>query len=240
MEARVTVRRLSILKKIWKKLFYVPKYAELKDDNISHMLLPSFIGIAVCAVCLVGLTLAWFNASVEVAPQRLMAASFSVTVEVKSEDGASTTGAKTVTFSEAGVYTLSLHPQGGGSGYCKIEAQGKVYYTQSFKDGEFLLKVEVADKGVCSITACLGTYAGTETISSGSTIKLALESAGGESSTEQPDTTVPTETAAPATEPAPTDPAPTEPVPTEVQSEPEPTQEPEQTEAPPEVSEGEA
>ena len=76
------------------RLFYKPKYLktpppeeiaakETKTDPIVQLLLPSFLGIILSAICLAGTTYAWFTASVSTPAVKMEAANFQIQVEVK-------------------------------------------------------------------------------------------------------------------------------------------------------------
>lgn len=159
------------MKKFLNRLFYVPKYVKLTDENIKNLMLPSLIGIVVCATCLVGLTMAWFSANVQTAPQRLTAASFSVTAEITKASGANTGyrietgehGAMVFVFQEAGDYTVNLTAHGGGNGWCRITAGDAAYDTRSFRD-RFSFKVQASGEGTgrCALSPAWGIHDGLE------------------------------------------------------------------------------
>ena len=195
---------MSVLKKFFERLFYTPKRAKLTNENITHMLLPSLIGVAVCAVCLVGLTFAWFTASVETGPQTLTASSFHLldvkvsqqvsTLAAASAEGSSEPGVTkdeggllwTISFPSAGEYAIKLTAEGGGSGYCKINDDVK---TGSFKDA-FAFTVTVSEAGDCTITPVWGTCVDAD-VKEGANIRLAVTASdeGGNSSETEPDPT---------------------------------------------------
>lgn len=60
------------MKKRNNRNLYVPESGQIPEsDGIIRLLAPSFIGIIVCAVCLVGLTMAWFSSNVEIQTNRI-------------------------------------------------------------------------------------------------------------------------------------------------------------------------
>ena len=67
------------------------------------------IGILLCAVCLAGLTWAWFSASINTKPQTMTAANFDVQIEVVDSNGLS---ASLGMLKGGEIYTLTLIEQG--------------------------------------------------------------------------------------------------------------------------------
>lgn len=117
------------MKKLIDHLLYVPKHAKASDENISKLIMPSMIGILLCAVCLAGLTWAWFYASVNTQSQTITAANFYVEVDVTAESGHISNN-----FLEHNTqYTFTLTRKGTSSaiGYCEIKIGNEVYYTES-------------------------------------------------------------------------------------------------------------
>ncbi len=106
----------------FRRFFGRGKHSKPKQsDNIFKLLMPSLLGICICAVCLMGGTFAWFTASQSTATQTITAANYEVTTIVN--DG-------TVTPSENGIYTLAagidykVQITANGSattGYCVIQ-----------------------------------------------------------------------------------------------------------------------
>ena len=114
------------LKEKFKNLLYVPKHMKTTDDNILRLLLPSFAGIAVCVLCLAGLTWAWFSVSVTAKPQSLIAANFDVAVEVTgaSSDALITPEESGYYALAAGAYRITLNRAGTSEkivNYCLIK-----------------------------------------------------------------------------------------------------------------------
>ncbi len=80
----MTVDRVKAIKRNIKSLFIRGKYEKKKEknDGFISMLLPSVLGICLCAVCLVGGTFAWFTASNDVSTQTIVAADYSISHKV--------------------------------------------------------------------------------------------------------------------------------------------------------------
>lgn len=103
------------------RLFYQPKYLKtqpseheslqkepkkVKNDSFMQLLLPSFLGMILCAVCLAGTTYAWFTASVSAPAVKMESANFEIQVEIM--DG------QTPVLPEDGYYFLTPREQGKG------------------------------------------------------------------------------------------------------------------------------
>ncbi len=101
---------------------------EKHNDGLTSLLLPSFLGIMICAVCLAGGTFAWFTASQGVPTQTIVAAEYSVATTV--------TNAETVIEAQNGAhvleagkeYTVTLKATGTAStGYCVVKLNGEMF-----------------------------------------------------------------------------------------------------------------
>ncbi len=57
---------------------------EKYNDGLTSLLLPSFLGIIICAVCLAGGTFAWFTASQSTTTQTIIAAEYNIDVVVEN------------------------------------------------------------------------------------------------------------------------------------------------------------
>lgn len=134
------------------------------------VLLPSVLGIALCAVCLCGTSWAWFTANTSGDVSAIHAASFEVTLTLG--DNAIP---QTPTDADAGAYTIytisltadepvTLHITTGGTAttwYSKLEFGGRVYYTpQKEVGGTYTLTVTAAEGGPLMVSPRWGTYSG--------------------------------------------------------------------------------
>ena len=63
-----------------KTVLYSPQHTKLTDENILRLLLPSFVGILICMICLAGATWAWFSASATSAGNTIAAADYKISV----------------------------------------------------------------------------------------------------------------------------------------------------------------
>lgn len=172
--------------RLFRRLSHQPKGEEnIKSDwSIYRILAPSVIGIFICAVCLCGVSWAWFTANVSVEATTIKTASYTVSVTAKDSSNNDITpttnddGAITVTFSSAGAYTVTITPSTGSnmatSGYCTIGFNDTTYYTGQLTSGSFSLTVNATENQTLTVTPQWGTYSGSgQIINSGGTIGTA-------------------------------------------------------------------
>lgn len=165
------------MKKFFKQLFYVPKHEKPTDENILNMVLPAFFGIVMCATCLVGLTLAWFTASIDTPTRTLMASNFHA-VTVVGGDGPSAVALTAESGADAyelgeGTHEIVIEPTGNGTGYCKVILGDKEYYTAPIKNEKFVFTVEVTAGTVkCTVIPVWGTYTGEANLKVGDVVSV--------------------------------------------------------------------
>lgn len=109
---------------------------EKHSDNIVHILAPSVLGLCICAVCLCGMSWAWFTASTAASATTIRSATLQIE-EVKLDN-------ELLTNSENGSYTITKALTKGG-------------YTLSFKATDS----STATKGFCKISIKIGDSAET-------------------------------------------------------------------------------
>ena len=110
---------------------------EKHSDNIVHILAPSVLGLCICAVCLCGMSWAWFTASTAASATTIRSATLQIE-EVKLDN-------ELLTNSENGSYTIT-----------KALTKGSCY-TLSFKATDS----STATKGFCKISIKIGNSAET-------------------------------------------------------------------------------
>ena len=173
--------------RLFRRLSHQPKGEEnIKSDwSIYRILAPSVIGIFICAVCLCGVSWAWFTANVSVEATTIKTASYTVNVTAKDSSDSEITpttrdGVTTVTFSSAGAYTVTITPDTSSntatSGYCTIGLNDTTYYTAQLTSGSLSFTVNATANQTLTVTPQWGTYSGSgQTISSGGSIGTAAE-----------------------------------------------------------------
>lgn len=128
------------MKQFFKSIFYIPTHTKSTDGNITRLLMPSVMGVILCAVCLAGLTLAWFTAGIETAPQTITAVNFDVSVSI-SDQGTDKQPEDNGEYSLNGnvAYDITLTALGNAStGYCIVETGNASYRTIQLSKGDTL------------------------------------------------------------------------------------------------------
>lgn len=118
---------------------------EKHSDNIVHILAPSVLGLCICAVCLCGMSWAWFTASTAASATTIRSATLQIE-EVKLDNRLLTSDGKgryTITQKlTEGRYTLSFKATDSSTateGFCKISIKignsaETPYYTEDIAD----------------------------------------------------------------------------------------------------------
>ncbi len=187
------------------RLFYKGKHHRKEEkDNLTAMLMPSVLGILLCAVCLMGSTWAWFTATQSTATQTIQAADYNVSAVVKSGETeiAAENGTYTLTQGE---YTVTLAASGEATtGYCILDFSGTKTYTEQISKGTSItLNIKINEPVVLEITDVWGTYAGDKTITTGYTYGTASEAednSPNDNNNGDPDVTEPAEETTPPTD----------------------------------------
>ena len=155
-----------------KTVLYTPKHSKSTDENIMRLLLPSFVGIILCMVCLAGSTWAWFSASVQTSPQTITAGNYDIKVDISPDPAPAEGGGYSLDPYQSYTVTLTASGTAPSGGYCKIEGGVAPLYTTQLKPGNaltFTLSPETtADY---TFTAVWGNYSGVANITDGCTIK---------------------------------------------------------------------
>ncbi len=153
-----------------------------RSDGIFHILAPSLIGIVVCALCMCGASWAWFTASTSADTAAIQAATYTVTVTAKLDQTEAKTeteeGVTTVTFADAGAYTVTLKPHADNTvtaGYCKVEFGDKTYYTDCLTEGKLTFTVNAAAKATLTVRPQWGSYSGDVSLENKDTIGKAVK-----------------------------------------------------------------
>lgn len=136
---------------------------ENRNDGLTSLLLPSFLGIMICTVCLAGGTFAWFTASQTTATQTIVAANYTVGIEVFDQANQLVGESNTIALSK-GTYTVKLTASGDATtGYCILDFGDDIEpkYTEQIAKGENITLNLVVNESVnLTITSVWGTYTG--------------------------------------------------------------------------------
>ncbi len=109
------------IKKIMRRFERLGGKRKKNADRLSSMLLPSFVGICICAIALTGGTYAWYTASSTLPSQTISSAEYSISAVVK--EGIDEISAENDIYRlKAGEsYTVTLSADGNATtGYCRI------------------------------------------------------------------------------------------------------------------------
>ncbi len=159
------------------------------ESSVWKMLLPSFLGIIVCTICLAGMTWAWFTSGVQ-SQSTISAKEYSLNETITVQNAKSGALEKSAdgnyTLAENTTYVVKLTPSVApkSGGYCMLRitpADGSeaVYYTQALKaETEFSFTISNGNKkATCQLIAAWGVPDVSKTtnknlIDSGNTIEI--------------------------------------------------------------------
>ena len=209
--------------KVYPVFFHRAKHAAKKkrSDGLIHILAPSVIGFFICAVCLCGVSWAWFTASTSTGTTAIQSSSYRLSYRV-DKDAAATeldeAGTAYTLTSDTTVITLKAEGTAGATGYCSITVGSETYYTEQISvngTSEFTFTVNAAAGTQITLTPKWGSCAVRDNANS---IDGEIPATGSQqSNTQTPDNTVTTAPlAAPIAPIAPT--APTTPISTPKES----------------------
>ena len=104
---------------------YTKQPQKAAEVNIMRLMLPSILGMLLCAVCLAGTTWAWFTATSSVDKNiGIEAAKFTVDVKFDSNDDVTRSG-DTYNITANKEYQVTLKATGTASeGYCSVTVDG--------------------------------------------------------------------------------------------------------------------
>lgn len=159
------------------------------ESSVWKMLLPSFLGIIVCTICLAGMTWAWFTSGVQ-SQSTISAKEYSLNETITVQNAKSGALEKSAdgnyTLAENTTYIVKLKPSvtPKNGGYCMLKitpADGSeaVYYTQALEaKTEFSFTISNGNKtATCQLIATWGEPDASKTanktlIGSGNTIEI--------------------------------------------------------------------
>ena len=150
--------------KVYRFFFRTEKREEKvkRDDGFLHILVPSVVGACVCAVCLCGVSWAWFTESASIGTSTIKTPErYEIAVSVSDSDNNSLI-ALNGEYILSGNYTVTLTASGtnGATGYCKVEIGDVTYYTdQIFVESTLTFKVTAQAEVTVTITPKWGSCA---------------------------------------------------------------------------------
>ena len=166
------------MKQWLKHILYIPKHSKPTDENIIRLLLPSFVGILICMICLAGTSWAWFSATIQTVPQTIEAANYDIMVSISDEDSKPVDLNNPLYAGTAYKIRLAATGTAPSGGYCKVEGGTVPLYTAALLPGDMLTFILVPEtEAVYTFTPVWGCYSGEADITDGCTIEK-----------EQPDT----------------------------------------------------
>ena len=129
-----------------KKYFYDKKRQEGSgEQDILSLLLPSFIGILLCLICLTGMTWAWFTSAITTT-STISGASFNIEVEIKETDTSGaiegTNGSYALEANKDYTVTIKKAASSTASGYGLITIGTACYYTDKIDTSEYKFQIE--------------------------------------------------------------------------------------------------
>ena len=197
--------------KVYPVFFHRAKHAteEKRSDGLMHILAPSVIGIFICAVCLCGVSWAWFTASTSTGTAQIQSSSYKLSYQIGEDTTATelTEADNTYTLTaNACVIKLKATGTAGATGYCSIKIGDETYYTeQIFVNGSaFTFTVNAAEGTQITLTPKWGTYSHAATLHNSKGITATVSQ---QSNTQEPNSIVTTEPTAPTTPTTPTTPS---------------------------------
>lgn len=173
------------------------------SPGLPRLLGPSFIGALLCVACLVGSTLAWFQASRTTSVASIKTGSFRITATVMEGEKAVDGDGTTYKLTTGNTYTVTLSRADDSTsrrGYVFFTYGDQTYTTAPFEENFTFTLVPSTDVNL-RFTASFGIpTAETPTIASGETIGTAADDkAPTDTATLPPDTTAPSQDGTQAT-----------------------------------------
>ena len=183
--------------KAYPVFFHRAKHAtkEKRSDGLMHILVPSMLASCICAICLCGVSWAWFTASTSTGTTAIQSSSYKLSYQVGEDTAATelTEADNTYTLTaDTTLITLKATGTAGATGYCSIKIGDETYYTeQIFVNGSaFTFTVNAAAGTEITLTPKWETYSHDATLHNGDVITATGSQ---QNNTQAPDNTVTTE-----------------------------------------------
>ena len=199
----VTARNVA---RVYRFVFRRPETAEKgkRSDGLVHILAPSALGAALCAVCLCGMSWAWFTSSADAGMGTIRSASYTVSVTARNGEKTvpvtAANGISTVPLAAGQEYTVTLTPAATAkSGYCLVIFEDKAYTTGQLVGEAYTFTVYAGADGQLTVEPRWGSSGdAVDRIegSLGTKPAAATTTAASAAATSAPETTVTTTTTA--------------------------------------------
>lgn len=106
-------------------------YKQTEKGNLLLMLLPSLLGVGICAACLAGGTFAWFTTSQATSTQTIFTANYDITTVVRLGEDELTAVDGIYTLEANKYYTVNIEASGSATtGYCIVDLGGEKLHTE--------------------------------------------------------------------------------------------------------------
>lgn len=126
-----------------------------RADGLGHILAPSVIGACLCAICLCGVSWAWFTASIGAAVHPIQTPSYTIssTVTKAGETQPISAGEDGGYKLSTGTYTVTLTAEGTAStGYCKVKVGEEEYNSAPIvRGGTLTFTIQVNGGGTANV-----------------------------------------------------------------------------------------
>ena len=184
--------------KAYPVFFHRAKHAtkEKCSDGLMHILVPSMLASCICAICLCGVSWAWFTASTSTGTTAIQSSSYKLVYQIGKDTTATElaeTGNTYTLTADTAVITLKATGTAGATGYCSIKIGDETYYTEQIYVNDtsgFTFTVNAAEGTEITLTPKWGTYSRAATLHNGDVITATGSQ---QNNTQAPDNTVTTE-----------------------------------------------
>lgn len=147
-----------MFKKIYREFFYVPKYEKMTDKVFKGRIGLSVLTMIVCCALFCATTFAWFNSLQNTTVSPIVAADYSLSVEVNGQALDTNEYTCPLTTEDRHVFTITASGT-ATTGYCQITVDGQSYTTVSIPKGTSITLTIVASQGEeISFSAHWGAY----------------------------------------------------------------------------------
>lgn len=135
-----------MFKKIYREFFYVPKYEKMTDKVFKGRIGLSVLTMIVCCALFCATTFAWFNSLQNTTVSPIVAADYSLSVEVNGQALDTNEYICPLTTEDRHVFSITASGT-ATTGYCQITVNGQSYTTVSIPKETSLALTIVAAQG---------------------------------------------------------------------------------------------